>query len=309
MPLDPQAQLLLQVIDVFGMGNLAPGTDTDPRMVRTLMDAAILPSTVEVASVGDRTIPGPAGPIPVRVYRPAGDTPKPVIVYFHGGGWVVGSLETHDGTCRVLADRVDAVVVSVDYRLAPEYRFPSAVDDSVAAVAWVAEHATELGADPSRLVVAGDSAGGNLAAVVAQLARDGGPEIRSQLLIYPVTDHEFSSVSMAVNAEGYFLTRDAMRWFYSQYLNHDAEGDDPRVSPIRASSLAGLPPALVITAEYDPLRDQGIAYAEAMRDAGNEVQLMSCDGQFHGFFAMVEFIDAAKVALDDTVTAIRAAVE
>ena len=203
MPLDPQAQAVIEMIESLGIAELSD--DTDPIEVRALMNAAVLPSGIEVASVTDREVPGPSGPIPVRVYRPAGDAPKPVIVYFHGGGWVLGSLDTHDGTCRRLADGADAVVVSVDYRMGPEERFPAAVDDSYAALQWVAANAAELGADPDRLVVAGDSAGGNLAAVMTQLARGGGPAIRFQLLVYPVTDHEFTSVSMEENAEGYYL--------------------------------------------------------------------------------------------------------
>jgi len=272
------------------------------------MNAALLPSGIEIASVSDREIPGPDGPVPVRVYRPAGDAPKPVIVYYHGGGWVLGSLETHDGTCRRFADGADAVVVSVDYRIAPEDRFPAAVDDSYAALTWVAENAAELGADAGRLAIAGDSAGGNLAAVVSQLARTDGPAIRFQLLIYPVTDHEFTSVSMQENAEGYYLTRSAMQWFYGHYLNDPVDGDDPRVSPIRNADLAGLPPAFVITAQYDPLRDQGIAYAEAMRAAGNDVTMTLYEGLFHGFISMFDLIDAGKAAFDDAIAAVVAAV-
>jgi len=180
MPLDPQAQVVIDMIESMGVGDLTP--ETDPDEIRALMNAAVLPSGIELASVTDREIPGPGGPIPVRVYRPEGDAPKPVVVYYHGGGWVLGSLDTHDGTCRRLADGADAVVVSVDYRMGPEDRFPAAVDDSYAALRWVAEHAAELGGDPDRLVVAGDSAGGNLAAVVALRAREGGPAFRRDLL-------------------------------------------------------------------------------------------------------------------------------
>ncbi len=306
MPLDPQAKVVIDMIEAIGVGQL--DADTDPNEIRAMMNAAVLPSGIAIESVTDREIPGPNGPVPVRVYRPAGDTPKPVVVYYHGGGWVLGSLETHDGTCRRLADGADAVVVSVDYRMGPEDRFPAAVDDSYAALTWVADNAAELGADAGRLAVAGDSAGGNLAAVVSQLARVDGPAIRFQLLIYPVTDHEFTSVSMEENSEGYYLTRDAMRWFYDHYLNDPIEGDDPRVSPIRNADLAGLPPAFVMTAQYDPLRDQGIAYADAMRAAGNDVAMTLYEGLFHGFISMFDLIDAGKAAFDDAIAAVVAAV-
>src|SRR3954471_17923323 len=299
MPLDPQAQAVIDMIEQLGVAEL--NDDTDPNEIRALMNAAVMPSGIELASVTDREIPGPAGPIPVRVYRPAGDAPKPVIVYYHGGGWVLGSLETHDGTCRRLADGADAVVGSGDYRMGPEAKFPAAVDDSYAALTWVAANAAELGADPARLVVAGDSAGGNLAAVMTQRARDDGPAIAFQLLIYPVTDHEFTSVSMEENATGYYLTRDAMRWFYDHYLNDPSGGDDPRVSPLRAADLSGLPPAFVLTAQYDPLRDQGIAYADALRNAGNVAAMTMYEGLFHGFFSMFDLIDAGKAAFDDAI--------
>jgi len=306
VPLDPQARNLIDLINQAGGFSLTP--ESDPQQLRDLYAGLTVPVTVAVDRVEDRTIPGPAGEIPVRIYRPEGADPKPIVVYYHGGGWVIGSLETHDDGCRALANAVDAVVVSVDYRLAPEHPFPAPLDDAQAALGWVAEHAEELGGDASRIAVAGDSAGGNLAAVVAQLARDGGgPALCFQLLIYPVTDHEFDSVSMHDNAEGYFLTRDAMRWFYSHYLDEPSVGADPRVSPIRADDLSGLPPAFVITAEYDPLRDQGTAYAAAMRDAGTPVEAKTYAGMFHGFLSMVEYIDSGKVAFDDAVAALRAA--
>jgi acetyl esterase len=305
VPLDPQAQVIIDQIESLGFGGFTD--DTDPVAMRALMDAVAVPSPTEIASVEDREIPGPRGDIPVRIYRPAGDAPKPAIVYAHGGGWVLGSLRTHDDVCRGLAAGVDAVVVSVDYRLAPEHRYPGAVEDYLAAVAWTHAHATELGADPTRIAVAGDSAGGNLAAIAAQHARLVGPPLRFQLLVYPVTDHEFVSVSMEENAVGYYLTRDMMRWFYDLYLNDPAEGAEPMVSPLRAADLTGLAPAFVITAEYDPLRDQGRGYAEAMRDAGNAVTATTYDGMFHGFFTMSALIDRAKVAFDDAIAALRAA--
>lgn len=306
MPLDPQAQVVIDMIQSLGVATLTPGTDPDE--IRGLMNAAVLPSPIVLDRLEDTTMPGPGGPLPIRIYRPAGAAPKPIIVYFHGGGWVLGSLDTHDATCRALARDADAVLVSVDYRLAPEHRFPAAVEDADAALAWAAAHADELGGDADRLVVAGDSAGGNLAAVIAQRSRVDGPKVAFQLLIYPVTDHEFTSDSMEDNAEGYFLTRDAMRWFYSHYLNNDAEGDDPRVSPLRADDLGGLPPAFVLTMEYDPLRDQGVAYAHALAAAGTEVTATTYPSLFHGCFGMGEMIDAARAPFDDAVAAIRSAV-
>ena len=306
MPLDPQAQIVIDGIAAIGLDLF--NDDTDPGAIRALMNAVVIPSTVEVASIENRQIPGPAGPLPVRIYRPAGDAPKPVVVFFHGGGWVVGSLETHDQVARKLANEIDAVVVSVDYRMGPEDRFPAAVDDSFAALQWAHSEAVAIGGDPERLVVAGDSAGGNLAAIVAQMARTSGPGLRFQLLVYPVTDYEFTSTSMEENAEGYYLTRDMMRWFFDRYLNGPDEADDPRVSPLRNPDLTGLPPAFVLTMEYDPLRDQGVAYGDAMRNAGNHVESITYPGLFHGCFGMDEMIEAAKVPFADAVAAVRSAV-
>ena len=307
MPLDPQAQIVIDGITAIGLDVF--NDDTDPTVIRALMTAVIIPSTVEVATVENREIPGPAGALPVRIYRPAGDAPKPIVVFFHGGGWVVGSLDTHDHVARKLANEIDAVVVSVDYRMGPEDRFPAAVEDSFAALEWAHAEAATIGGDPERLVVAGDSAGGNLAAIVAQMARTSGPAVCFQLLVYPVTDYEFTSRSMEDNAEGFYLTRDMMRWFFDRYLNGPDEADDPRVSPLRNADLAGLPPAFVLTMEYDPLRDQGVAYGDAMRNAGNHVENITYPGLFHGCFGMDEMIDAAKVPFADAVAAVRSAVE
>jgi acetyl esterase len=258
----------------------------EARRIMAAMPDLGLPE-VELASVEDRTIPGD---IPVRIYTPHGEgSPGPVTVYFHGGGWALCDLDTHDRTVRKLARAADSVVVSVDYRLAPEARFPAAAEDAYAATAWAAE---ELG--PTLLAVAGDSAGGNLAAVVAQMARDrGGPAVDHQLLVYPVIDHACDTDSFRENASGYFLSEINMRWYWEQYLGPDGDGSHPYASPLRAEDLSGLPPATVVTAELDPLRDEGEAYAEALAAAGVPVAVYRAEGMFHGFFNMDELLPPA----------------
>ncbi len=242
--------------------------------------------------------PGPAGDIPVRLYRPDSSTPLPVLVFFHGGGFVSGSPDTHDGLCRKLANLVPCAVVSVDYRLAPEHKFPAAPEDCFAATRFVAEKGYALGVDAKRIAVAGDSAGGNLAAVTAQICRDrNGPELRHQLLIYPITDVGCDTPSYAENASGYLLTRDLMRWFWNHYLDTPADGTQILASPLRAEDLSGLAPATVITAEFDPLRDEGEAYARRLRAAGVDAQLERYDGQIHGFLLWEDRIARAGAAL------------
>ncbi len=263
----------------------------------------------EVASVEDRVIPGPAGDIPVRIYTPDAPAPKPVIAFFHGGGFVICSVDTHDGLARRLANATGAVVVSVEYRLAPEARCPAAADDCYAATQWVYEHGAELGGDTSRLTVAGDSAGGNLAAVVAQMARErSAPPIASQVLIYPVIDAACDSLSYTENGEGYFLEAHGMRWFWEHYLGPDGDGTHPLASPIRANDFSGLPPAVVITAEYDPLRDEGEAYAAALEAAGVPVVLRRYDGMIHGFVSMPMLFPEANDAVARIADAVQGAV-
>ena len=241
-----------------------------------------------VARVVDRTIPGPDGALPVRVYTPEGSGPFPLLVVFHGSGFVICDLDTHDPLCRDLCARASSVVVSVDYRLAPEHRFPAASDDCLAATRWAAEHAAELRADPERIAVVGDSAGGNLAAVTALRLRDeGGPTLRAQVLVYPVTDyHTPPTPSYLENAKGRGLTRGVMIWFWKQYLADASEADDPRAAPLRAPELRGLPPALVITAEYDVLRDEGERYAGRLEEAGVPAELTRYAGLRHGFVGL-----------------------
>ena len=305
MPLDPQARAVLDQMAALG---LPPLGSLSPEETRRNMEErqAALPPGEPVASVEDRTIPGPSGDIPVRIYRPDGPAPMPVLVFFHGGGWVIGSINTHDGTARSLANAAECIVVSVDYRLAPEHNFPDAAEDAYAATVWAAQHAASFGGDPERIAVGGDSAGGNLAAVVALMARErGGPSLVYQLLIYPVTDYGFDTPSYGENAEGYLLTRDGMRWFWGHYLRHEGDGADPYASPLRAESLAGLPAALVITAEFDPLRDEGEAYASRLREAGVPVQYSLYDGMIHGFFGMSLMLDKAKQAVREAGDALR----
>ena len=306
MPLDPGLKLVLDQL----AANPGPQLHELPvAQARVFFDQMQLPRPeVKVAEVSDRRIPGPAGEIPVRIYRPEGRAPFPALVYFHGGGWVIGSVETHDGSCRDLANRIGCVVVSVDYRLAPESRFPAAAEDCFAATRWVAAHAGELGVDARRIGVGGDSAGGNLAAVVALMARDrSGPALRHQLLVYPVTDADFTRASYRENAEGYLLTTKAMEWFWGHYAPEAAQRTEPYAAPLRAKDLAGLPPAFVLTAEYDPLRDEGEAYAQRLEQAGVPTVRTRYAGAIHGFFAMGLLAQVARDAVDEAVAAVRAA--
>lgn len=303
MPLDPQAQVIIDLVNSSDFGEVSDITPEEMREQMRAMTAA--ETSAPVHRVENMTIPGPVGDIPARLYAPRADGPLPVLVWYHGGGWVIGDLETHDGICRDLANAIGCVVVSVDYRLAPEHPFPAAVDDAFAALEWVSARADELGGDPARLAVGGDSAGGQLAAVTAIAARDADISLVFQLLVYPAVEHEFERPSMIENAEGYLLTREAMQWFYGHYLTNPADADDWRVTPARAKNLAGLPPALVITAEFDPLRDQGIAYADALAAAGNTVTATTYEGVFHGFFSMGAMLDRAKVAVDDATELVR----
>jgi len=307
MPLDPQQKALLDQIAALNLpalsslsAELARQQYTD-RMKR-------MPPGRPVANVEDRRIPGADGDIPLRIYRPIGAGALPALVYYHGGGWVIGNLDTHDAVCREITNAAGCVVVSVDYRLAPEHKFPVAAEDSFAATRWVAENAAELDIDPRRIAVGGDSAGGNLAAVVTQMARErGGPAIAFQLLVYPVTNFDFATPSYAENAEGYGLTADSMRWFWDQYLPEDGQGSHRHASPLQAEDLRRLPPALVITAEYDPLRDEGEAYAAKLRDAGVPVTVTRYDGVCHGFFGQSIFLDKAKLAVAEACAALREA--
>ncbi len=300
MTVDPQIAALLQFLASAETKPMAEGTVEDARRgLRTLSvdlrDPAAVP---DVRTVEDTTVPGAEGDLPARVYRPDLEGPLPTIVLLHGGGFVIGDLDTHDLTARELANGCAAVVVSVAYRLAPEHPFPAAPDDAVAAVRYVADHLDDFGAD-GRVAVAGDSAGGNLSAVVAQAFRDEGRPLAGQLLIYPVTDMAGSYPSHTENAEGYFLDTASMAWFQRQYTGDRTDLSDPRLSPLRGD-LAGLAPAVVVVAEFDPLRDDGLAYAEALAAAGVAVEVRTFPGLIHGFVDMGRHSAAAQQALDET---------
>jgi acetyl esterase len=306
MALHSSAEMMIQLLTDAGMTFTADATPESRRAVMIAATANPAFPKHPVHEVADRTIPGPAGTIPVRVFRPSAATGLPVILWFHGGGWVTGNLDTHDQLGRLLADRSGAVVVSVDYRLAPEAKFPAAADDCLAAYEWALEHADEVGGDATRIAIGGDSAGGNLAAVVALDARDRGlPQPKLQLLVYPVTDYEFDSAAMIDNAKGYFLEAEGMRWFWEHYARTAADYDDPRFSPLRASDVSGLARAVVITAEFDPLRDQGEAYGKRLRDANVPTDIVRADGLIHGFFGMHEFMPPGRAAWDVSVAALR----
>ena len=307
MAVDPQ---IPEILDFIASRNAPPLWELTPQEAREAMlksRVVFVAEPPELPRVENRTIPGPAGELPLRIFANSVEGPLPILLFFHGGGWVIGDLDTHDDVCRRLAIHSGCLVVSVDYRLAPEHKYPAAVDDSLAALQWVAGHGAEIGGDPSRIAVGGDSAGGNLAAVVALLARDaGGPKIGYQMLVYPATAHDFDAPSMRENAEGYFLEVRMMHWFFDHYLPSAELSKHPQVSPLHAKSLAGLPPAFVITAQYDPLRDEGEAYAQRLKESGVPTELRRYDGLIHGFFTMT-VTDASNRAIQEASAALKGA--
>jgi acetyl esterase len=300
--LHPQIQKVLAVIAEMKLRAIEDMTPAEARAQMEATAASRKAEPLPTARVENRTIPGPAGQMPVRIYWPnasgTGDKPLPAIVYYHGGGHVIGSLDTHDLVARNLCGGAEAVVVSVDYRMGPEHRFPAAVDDSFAALEWAHANAASLGADPERLGVHGDSAGANLAAVAALIARDrGGPKLRLQSLVYPVADFRMESDSYTKYATGCgILTADAMRWFRDHYLRTLDDAQDWRASPLLAPSVAGVAPAIVIAAECDVLHDEGAAYAERLRAAGVPVEYKKYAGMIHAFFGMMPAVDDAMNA-------------
>ncbi len=309
--LDPQAKAYLELLSSLGAPPMHTLSAPQARFAYKKARAVAQPAPPEVGSVTSLAAEGPAGLIPLRYYRPLGSAPAdalPALVYLHGGGWTIGDLDTHDVVCRELCNRGACAVVSVDYRLAPEHKFPAAVDDTLAAVRWVAAHAKDLHIDTTRLAVGGDSAGGNLATVAALTLRDGGgPALVLQLLIYPATDFRCTAPSHERNGSGYLLTKESIAYFSNNYLRGPQDVTDWRASPLLAPSLRGLPPAFVLTAGYDPLKDEGEQYAQALRAAGVAVESVCYDAQIHGFITMSKLIDQANDAFDRCALALRGA--
>ena len=309
MPLDPQ---IVQVMEAVAALGLPANHEVSPEEARANMLSRPRAPGPEVGKVEDRTIPGPDGEIPVRIYTPpaagADSGPFPGLAWFHGGGWVVGNLDSADSAARNMCVGAGCVVVSVDYRLAPETKFPGPAEDCYAATQWLAANAAALNVDPDRIAVGGDSAGGNLAAAVSLMSRDrGGCGLVFQLLVYPVTQRNFDTVSYIQNADGYQLSRDGMIWYWNHYLADDADAANPYAAPMQAEDLSGLPPALVITAEYDPLRDEGEAFGQRLAGAGVATTITRYDGMIHGFFGMFAAVDGARQAVDQGATCLREA--
>ena len=314
MGLDRDAERVLEMVRLSGRPPYETLSAPEARELFLAAREVLAPDPPAVGEIRELSAPGPAGAaVPLRLYRGATTAPGetlPALVYLHGGGWVIGDLDTHDSLCRHLANAARCIVVAVDYRLAPEHKFPAAVEDCFAATSWIAQEAAALGIDRERLAVGGDSAGGNLAAVVSLVARDQGmPMLRCQALLYPAVDCGMTHPSHDRFAEGYLLTRPTMKWFYEQYLRGPPDVDDWRASPLRAADLSGAAPALVLTAGNDVLCDEGEAYARRLQQAGVAVQLRHFPNQIHGFLTMGKIIEAAQPALDDIAAALRAAWE
>jgi acetyl esterase len=301
--LHTQSRALLDFIEERGIPPTHTLAPLDARAFYRERRALLQPEPQPVAQVQELRATGPHGPIPLRLYRPmvpvtAAPAALPVLVYYHGGGWLMGDLDTHDTLCRELANAAGCAVVAVDYRMAPEHRFPAAVDDALAATRWVHQQAAALGLDASRLAVGGDSAGGNLAAVVALAARDAGDlPIRFQLLIYPATDMRRGAPSHTTNGDGYLLTKETIDYFHGHYIIDVAHDLDWRASPLLHPDLSRLPPALVLTAGFDPLRDEGMDYAAALTAAGNRAAYVCFERQIHGFITMGKVLDEANTAV------------
>ena len=310
MSLDPQVEIILGLAKKANLPEIWQLTPDQGRE-QYLMRVNKLKYSEPIFHTEDRRITGPGSDIALRIYKPREIKTAeklPVLMWFHGGGFVIGSLDTHDSVCRMLANQADCIVVSVDYRLAPESKFPAAVEDCQAALKWVALHAVEFGGDSSCIAVGGDSAGANLATVIAILARDAAhPKLAFQLLIYPCVAPEPETASHHKFKEGYILSRNSITWFYRQYLRSGKDVNDFRFAPLMLDDLSGLPPSLIVVAGYDPLRDEGIDYARRLIEAGNRVRLSNYEGMVHGFYLMGGAVDAAKRAVSESAEAMREA--
>ena len=299
--LHPQAKLLLELMENSGLPATHQLSPAEARAAYRDRRSFTQPQPPDVALVADTRAGDINGGVPIRLYRPIGSAPNealPVLVYYHGGGFVIGDLETHDTLCRELCNLSGCAVIAVDYRLAPEGRFPAAVDDCLAATLWIHRHAAEMGCDPNRIAVGGDSAGGNLAAVVSIAARDlGSLPIKFQMLIYPATDSRRIAASHTINGSGYLLTREMISYFHEHYVNGPADDLDWKASPLLHDDLSNLPPALVITAGYDPLRDEGLAYCQRLTEAGVDASHICFERQIHGFITMGKIINEANTAV------------
>ena len=295
--MDPKAQIVGEFVKSIRVPGYYPPLPELRQQLRVMVSLMDEPAPA-LARIEDIRIPGPAGEIPARVYSAsAATTPLPAVVYFHGGGWVQGDLETHHGLCARLAKHAGVLVVAVDYRLAPEHKFPAAVDDCLAAYRWARAKGRDVGADPARVAVAGDSAGGNLSATVSQLAEsEGSPVPTCQVLIYPAVDFSLDTASHREMVEGHVIPRERVVWYMQQYLRNDADKTDRRASPLRASSLKGQPPALIVTAGFDPLRDEGRAYGDRLREAGVDVVYREYPGQIHAFVSLTKAIPQGMAA-------------
>ncbi len=303
MPLDPQASAFLQRL----AQSCIPSIETlSPEQARDLiLPIGLAPD--RIGGVESYSVQGPAGRVPVRVYLPVISTDvlehslrvrqsRPVVLFFHGGGWVIGSIDSHDALCRRLCNNSQCLVASVGYHLAPEHKFPTGLEDCYAATLWASQHACEFGGDPQALFVSGDSAGANLAAAVCLMSRDrGGPDIAGQVLAYPIIDHNYDTPSYQENGDGYFLTRPQMEWFWDNYLATPTDAQRPYASPLRADDLSRLPPAYIITAEFDPLRDEGLAYADRLEQSGVPVTREHCEGMIHGYLRRLDTFDCASI--------------
>jgi acetyl esterase len=308
MPLDPVLKGFLDQMAALPGPKMYELGPAEGRALFLGMMQAVGPQNVPIGKVESLSVPGPLGDIPVRVYTPvaAGAEPLPVLVYFHGGGFVIGNLDTHDGICREFANEGGMRVISVDYRLAPEHKFPAALDDAFAAVQWIETNASDLGVDANRIAVGGDSAGGALAAEVAQLARKkGSPKIAFQLLMFPVTQVGAETASLREFAVGYFLDTPTLDWFFGHYVPAGADRSDPRLSPLNAEDFKGLPPAYVMLGGFDPLHDEGLAYARKLRDAGVKVDIADYPDMVHCFIYMQALLPQGLTAVSAAARAVR----